>query len=89
MGMSGFRMGMPQMGGQALEAGKGKGKEIDFAAAFAQADASLASQHTESARITEVVDDGGVNELADSLQEASLDKGKGKETSEEALDFQQ
>ena len=77
------------MGGQALEAGKGKGKEIDFAAAFAQADASLASQHTESARITEVVDEDRVEELADSLQETSLDKGKGKEERERESEREQ
>ena len=70
MGMSSFAMGMPQMG---VESGKGKGKEIDFDAAFAQFTASYAGQG-EGATITEVVDDQTVEQLAETLQETNLEK---------------
>ena len=73
MGMSAFGMAMPQM---SMDQGKGKGRQIDFDAAFAQLHASLADQ-TESARITEVTDQT-VDELASELQETTLDKGKEK-----------
>ncbi|OSC97435.1 peroxisome targeting signal receptor [Trametes coccinea BRFM310] len=79
IGMSSYAMGMPQMG---MDAGKGKGKEIDFDAAFAQFTASYAGQ-ADSARITEV-DDQAVDQLADSLQEADLEKEQGVE----GTDFQ-
>ncbi|CDO72496.1 hypothetical protein BN946_scf184980.g37 [Trametes cinnabarina] len=76
---------MPQMN---METGKGKGKDIDFDAAFAQFTASYAGQ-TQGARITEV-DDQSVDHLADSLQETDLDKKKtaGQNASEDT-DFQQ
>ena len=73
MGMSSFGMGVPQM---RMDQGKGKARDMDFDAAFAQVTASLANQ-TSSARITEV-DGDAVSELADNLQEARLDKGKEK-----------
>ncbi|KAI9061756.1 TPR-like protein [Trametes sanguinea] len=79
MGMSSFAMGMPQVG---MVAGKGKGKEIDFDAAFAQFTASYSGQ-AEGARITEV-DDEAVDQLADSLQQADLEK----EQDAEGTDFQ-
>ncbi|RDX41796.1 peroxisome targeting signal receptor [Lentinus brumalis] len=88
MGMSAFGMAMPQMG---MVQGKGKGKQIDFDAAFAQLHASLADQ-TEGARITEVTDDT-VDQLADDLQESTLDKGKEKAGEQEnpytGSDFEQ
>ncbi|KAH9895098.1 peroxisome targeting signal receptor [Cubamyces lactineus] len=75
MGMSSFAMGAPQMG---MESGKGKGKEIDFDAAFAQFTASYAGQG-EGATITEVVDDQSVEQLSESLQETKLEKEEGSE----------
>ncbi|KAI0369650.1 TPR-like protein [Pilatotrama ljubarskyi] len=69
-GMSSFAMGMPQM---SMDTGKGKGKEIDFDAAFAQFAASYAGQ-SEGAKITEV--DDRVEQLAENLQETSIDKEK-------------
>ncbi|KAI0744275.1 peroxisome targeting signal receptor [Daedaleopsis nitida] len=73
MGMGAFGMGMPQM---SMDHGKGKAREMDFDAAFAQVHASLANQ-TEGARITEVTDEEAVK-LAEALQETSIDKGKEK-----------
>ena len=75
LGMSsyGMGMGMPQM---SVDHGKGKARDIDFDAAFAQVHASLANQ-MEGARITEVTDDEA-EELAANLESTSLDKGKGK-----------
>lgn len=64
MGMSTYGMGIPQM---SVDQGKGKAREIDFDAAFAQVHASLAS----SARITEVTDET-VDRLANDLQDATL-----------------
>ena len=78
MGMSAFGMAMPQM---SMDQGKGKGRQIDFDAAFAQLHASLADQ-TESARITEVTDET-VDELASELQETTLDRGKEKAAEQE------
>lgn len=57
---------------QALDKGKGKGKEIDFEAAFAEATASLTSNQAGGARIVEVGDD--VSNVTESLQSASLDQ---------------
>ncbi|KAI0645973.1 TPR-like protein [Trametes meyenii] len=72
-GMSAFGMGGPQMGMVDM-AGKGKGKEIDFDAAFAQFTASYAGQgQSEGARITEV-EDGEVERLADAIKDARLEK---------------
>ncbi|KAI0355751.1 TPR-like protein [Trametes cingulata] len=82
MGMSSFAMGMPQM---SMDSGKGKGKEIDFDAAFAQFAASYAGQ-SEGATITEV-DDQAVEQLAENLQETSLDKEK-EESPYQGTDFE-
>ena len=82
-----YGMGMPQMGmDQQQQLGKGKGKVIDFDAAFAQVHASLAGEQAESARITEVKE-GEVEELADSLQETSLDKGKSRAVEDEFQEY--
>ncbi|KAH9859121.1 peroxisome targeting signal receptor [Lenzites betulinus] len=78
-GMSGFAMGMPpQMMG---DMGKGKGKDIDFDAAFAQYAAAYPGQ-TEGARITEVNDEA-LEELTQDLEGASLggEKALGAEKS--------
>ncbi|KAI0949284.1 hypothetical protein AcW1_008944 [Taiwanofungus camphoratus] len=56
---------------QGIDKGKGKSKEIDFDAAFAQAAASVISTQTENARIVEV--DENISNLADSLQDTRLE----------------
>ncbi|KAI8992876.1 peroxisome targeting signal receptor [Trametes punicea] len=86
MGMSSFAMAVPQL---SLDSGKGKGKEIDFDAAFAQFTASYAGP-SEGAKITEI-EDQSVNQLADSLQDANLDKEKEDTTKNpyEGTDFQE
>ncbi|PCH43430.1 TPR-like protein, partial [Wolfiporia cocos MD-104 SS10] len=88
-GMAGGMMyqGMNTMGApQILDSGKGKGKEIDFEAAFAQAAASFSEQGS-SGRIVEVSDD--VNSLADTLQETQIKEQEIKEASPEyGTDFQ-
>lgn len=56
---------------QGIDKGKGKSKEIDFDAAFAQAAASVISTQTENARIVEV--DESISNLADSLQDTRLE----------------
>ncbi|KAI0820042.1 peroxisome targeting signal receptor [Trametes gibbosa] len=75
-GMSAFAMGMPQMG---MDLGKGKGKQIDFDAAFAQYTAAYPGQ-SEGARITEV-DDQALDGLARGLEGASI--GEEKELDQE------
>ncbi|EJF65576.1 peroxisome targeting signal receptor [Dichomitus squalens LYAD-421 SS1] len=88
VGMSyGMGMGMSQM---SMDHGKGKARDIDFDAAFAQVHASFADQ-TEGARITEVTDDE-LEQLAEGLDSASLDKGKSKATEDvpyEETNFQE
>ncbi|TFY62887.1 hypothetical protein EVJ58_g3576 [Rhodofomes roseus] len=59
---------------------KGKGKEIDFEAAFAEATASFSSQ-ADSGRIVEVEDD--VGDLADTLQETNLAEQDGAQSEAE------
>ena len=68
---------------QMTDKGKGKGKEIDFEAAFAEATASFSSQ-ADSGRIVEVKDD--VADLANTLQETNL-TGDGAQGEVEAGDF--
>lgn len=51
--------------------GKGKGREADFEAAFAQAAASLSSAQTEKSRIVEV--DAGVTDIEEALKSTNLD----------------
>ena len=68
MGMGAYNMGMPQM---SVDQGKGKGKQIDFDAAFAQMMASLPATQTEGARIEEV-DDEGVAKISGQLADATL-----------------
>ena len=83
LGMSsyGMNMGMPQM---SMNQSKGKGREIDFDAAFAQVHASLANQ-VEGARITEVTDEEA-EQLASTLESVSLEKEKGKGKAGEETD---
>ncbi|CCM01916.1 uncharacterized protein FIBRA_03988 [Fibroporia radiculosa] len=64
--------------------GKGKGKEIDFEAAFAQATASFATEHAGSARIVEVED--STDDLTERLQESRLEGGG--DSLEYGTDFQ-
>ena len=59
----------PSVGTPLQMTDKGKGKEIDFEAAFAEATASFSSQ-ADSGRIVEVKDD--VADLANTLQETNL-----------------
>jgi len=72
---------------QMTDKGKGKGKEIDFEAAFAEATASFSSQ-ADSGRIVEVGDD--VGNLAETLQKTGLSEHSGaqSETEQYASDFQ-
>ena len=55
--------------------GKGKLKEADFEAAFAQAAASLAPTPAETSRIVEI--DDGVADMAKTLQNTTLGGGAG------------
>ena len=57
--------------------------------AKARARRAVANTSVGSERRTEVVGDGGMNEPMDSLQETSLDQGKGKGRGEEPWCFQQ
>ncbi|KAI0732088.1 peroxisome targeting signal receptor [Fomitopsis betulina] len=63
---------------------KGKGKDIDFEAAFAEATASFSNQ-ADSGRIVEVKDD--VADLADVLQEANITERDGTQGEANAGDF--
>lgn len=56
--------------------GKGKSREADFEAAFAQVAASLSSAQAETSRIVEVED--GVNDIEEALKNASLKSGEGQ-----------
>lgn len=84
MGMSAYGMAGPQMG---VEMGKGKGKEIDFDAAFAQFAATYPGR-SEGARITEV-DGEEVERLADALQEANLGKQDEEGNPYQGTDFEE
>lgn len=59
---------------QSLDKGKGKSRDIDFDAAFAQIAASMTSSQAESARIEEV--DDSVTELSETLQNANIKDGE-------------
>ncbi|KAF8904432.1 peroxisome targeting signal receptor [Gymnopilus junonius] len=65
-----------------VDQGKGKGREADFEAAFAQIAASLAPAESQTSRVEEVSDD--VAQLGEALQAASLKTEEG----ESGLDFQ-
>lgn len=56
---------------QNLDKGKGKSRELDFEAAFAQFAASMNSDQTQSARVEEV--DDSVAELSETLQNTGLE----------------
>lgn len=56
--------------------GKGKSREADFEAAFAQAAASLQPAQQETSRIVEVED--GVTDIEETLKNTSLDQEYGE-----------
>lgn len=61
--------------------GKGKGREADFEAAFAQVAASLGPIETQTSRVEEV--DAGVTDIEDALKNVSLNS----EEEEDGTDF--
>jgi peroxin-5 len=63
-----YQGGMPQ-----TVSGKGKGKEIDFEAAFAQVSESLTSSQNTTSGITEVKDD--IADIEDALKATTLSDG--------------
>ena len=69
---------------QALDNGKGKSREIDFAAAFAQVDQDLSASQTESARIVELDDTANLEEA---LRQASLEDDVDQHTAPIGADF--
>jgi peroxin-5 len=88
---NGMQMGMPQMGMAPMSTdytnlsnqtqGKGKAREVDFEAAFAQLAASMAPVEMQTSRIEEVDD---VSTIEEALKNASLKEGE----EEGPLDFQ-
>lgn len=88
---NGMQMGMPQMGMASMSAdytsllnqaqGKGKAREVDFEAAFAQLAESMAPVQAQTSRIEEVDD---VSTIEQALKNASLKEGE----EEGPLDFQ-
>lgn len=67
---------------QALDKGKGKSREIDFEAAFAQVDQDLST--TQSARIVELDDTA---DLAEALKQTSLGDDVDEQTAPIGTDF--
>lgn len=74
-GMNGMNMGPAFQGGYAgydTAKGKGKSREADFEAAFAQLDASISTQ-AETSRIVEV--DDSVTDIEEALKATSIEPG--------------
>jgi len=67
---------------QQLDQGKGKGKQVDFEAAFAQIAESFGPAETQTSRIEEV--DDSIANIEEALKNASLKA----ETEESGMDFQ-
>ncbi|KAF8973077.1 hypothetical protein BDZ97DRAFT_1900894 [Flammula alnicola] len=90
MGMYGMGMNAPSMqygtaaNFTAVDQGKGKAREADFEAAFAQIVESLGPAEAQSSRIEEVDDD--ITTIEEALKNASLKAGE--EDGEHSLDFQ-
>lgn len=79
----GMYSGMPPPA-QAIDKGKGKSREIDFEAAFAQVDQDFSSNQRESSRIIELDDTA---DLAQALGQASLEDDVDEKTVPIGTDF--
>lgn len=69
---------------QAADKGKGKGREIDFDAAFAALEQSLGPSAQEMARIEELDDTA---DLAEAMERVNLREGQAEERSRDETDF--